>query len=144
LLRYSKCKGPVCVQNPPFFNPQTTGRFGQKAGRPTAGPSGRFLISYQPFGQLDFSGPLRPLMAVSRPTLLILKAPHSLFHQPNPGFAASDGPEISTCGRQRHLDAFQAITHGFGQFHHLGIVRHVLGRPFAERSHERSPFDGEL
>jgi hypothetical protein len=81
----------------------------------------------------------RKLTHIARPDAL-----HSLFYQPNPGFAASDGPELSCDFRQRHVDALQAVANRLREFDHIWIIRNVLGRPFAERSHERSPFHGEL
>jgi len=60
------------------------------------------------------------------------------------GWRAVSTREISTSRRQRHLDPFQTVAHRLRQFDHIWIVRNILGRPFAERSHERSAFDGEL
>jgi len=59
---------------------------------------------------------------------------------------SSDFIGLATRGRrqQRALDACQAAAHGFRELDHVWIIGRALYRPFAERSHAQSAFDGEL
>jgi hypothetical protein len=62
----------------------------------------------------------------------------------NPSCLDTDRRDPLSCRRQGHLNAFEAITHGCRQFGQVRIVRSLLYRPFAKRSHQRCLFDGEL